>query len=93
MDGGNKSIIVDMKGVKAAKGIEFNPGQGYNNSWPKKFEVFTAGADGVFASRGQFQGAFNAAANFTANCQFIQVKAIEGNMGNWWNIADFRVKK
>jgi hypothetical protein len=93
MDGGNKSVIIDMKSVKAAKGIEFAPNPGYTNSWPKKFEVLTAGADGQFSSRGQFQGSFNAAANFVINCQFIQVKALEGNMGNWWNIADFRVKK
>lgn len=86
-------VVIDMKRVNAVKGIEFEPGAGYNNSWPKKFFVRVAGANKVFTDVGVFQGAFNAVAIFNKQCQFIEMSVMEGNMGNWLNIADFRVRK
>lgn len=91
MDPG-KGVIIDMQAVKSAKGIEFNPGQGYNNSWPKSFEVFTSTNGSTYTSKGTFTGAFNASASFVQDCRYIKVTVRSGNMGNWWNIADFRVR-
>jgi len=84
-----------MQSTKSVKGIEVDGAPGYNNCWPAKFEVLTSVNGSTYTTRGTFNGAFNAAAAFTADCRYIKYVVKQGNPAgtNWLGVSDFRVRK
>lgn len=89
------ALVIDMQGTKSVKGIEVDGAPGWVNCWPAKFEVLTSVNGSTYTSRGTFNGAFNAAAAFTADCRYIKYVVKQGNPAgtNWLGISDFRVRK
>lgn len=88
------ALVIDMQGTKSVKGIEVDGAPGWVNCWPAKFEVLTSVNGSTYTSRGTFNGAFNAAAAFTADCRYIKYVVKQGNPAgtNWMAVSDFRVR-
>jgi len=84
---GTQVVTATCASLATFKGIEFDVPPGYNNSYPRKFEVKVDG----LSKGAAFVGGTTSRALFSlVTAKKIEVICREDN-GNWWGISDFRL--